>query len=119
MIAKVRRVLFLRCRFSCFACAVIPWSSRRCCIDTPNVIASDQRERGNLENNKFHSIFCYFFSGLPRRDYVPPRNDGAFLQGFRSMQQRRLDPLLYERLNKEVKILSFRGYDHGIRLIIS
>ncbi|WP_341793529.1 MULTISPECIES: hypothetical protein [unclassified Rickettsia] len=23
-----------------------------------------------------------------------------------------LDPLLYERLNKEVKILSFRGYDH-------
>ncbi|WP_342270292.1 hypothetical protein [Rickettsia endosymbiont of Orchestes rusci] len=21
----------------------------------------DQRERGNLENNKFHSIFCYFF----------------------------------------------------------
>ncbi|WP_341794022.1 MULTISPECIES: hypothetical protein [unclassified Rickettsia] len=24
----------------------------------------------------------------------------------------RLDPLLYERLNKEVKILSFRGYDH-------
>ncbi|WP_342269780.1 hypothetical protein [Rickettsia endosymbiont of Orchestes rusci] len=48
-------------------------------MDTPNVIASDQRERGNLENNKFHSIFCYFFSGLPRRDYVPPRNDGAFL----------------------------------------
>ncbi|WP_341793781.1 MULTISPECIES: hypothetical protein [unclassified Rickettsia] len=30
-----------------------------------------------------------------------------------------LDPLLYERLNKEVKILSFRGYDHGIQLIIS
>ncbi|WP_341793196.1 MULTISPECIES: hypothetical protein [unclassified Rickettsia] len=29
------------------------------------------------------------------------------------------DPLLYERLNKEVKILSFRGYDHGIQLIIS
>ncbi|WP_342269740.1 hypothetical protein [Rickettsia endosymbiont of Orchestes rusci] len=28
-------------------------------------------------------------------------------------------PLLYERLNKEVKILSFRGYDHGIQLIIS
>ncbi|WP_342269708.1 hypothetical protein [Rickettsia endosymbiont of Orchestes rusci] len=25
-------------------------------------------------------------------------------------------PLLYERLNKEVKILSFRGYDHGIQL---
>ncbi|WP_341793111.1 MULTISPECIES: hypothetical protein [unclassified Rickettsia] len=30
-----------------------------------------------------------------------------------------LDPLVYERLNKEVKILSFRGYDHGIQLIIS
>ncbi|WP_342270401.1 hypothetical protein [Rickettsia endosymbiont of Orchestes rusci] len=30
-----------------------------------------------------------------------------------------LDLLLYERLNKEVKILSFRGYDHGIQLIIS
>ncbi|WP_341793008.1 hypothetical protein [Rickettsia endosymbiont of Ceutorhynchus obstrictus] len=30
-----------------------------------------------------------------------------------------LDPLLYERLNKEVKIPSFRGYDHGIQLIIS
>ncbi|WP_341792926.1 hypothetical protein [Rickettsia endosymbiont of Ceutorhynchus obstrictus] len=30
-----------------------------------------------------------------------------------------LDSLLYERLNKEVKILSFRGYDHGIQLIIS
>ncbi|WP_342270450.1 hypothetical protein [Rickettsia endosymbiont of Orchestes rusci] len=25
------------------------------------VIASDQMERGNLENNDFHSIFCYFF----------------------------------------------------------
>ncbi|WP_341794090.1 MULTISPECIES: hypothetical protein [unclassified Rickettsia] len=21
----------------------------------------DWKERGNLENNKFHSIFCYFF----------------------------------------------------------
>ncbi|WP_341793277.1 MULTISPECIES: hypothetical protein [unclassified Rickettsia] len=30
-------------------------------MDTPNVIASDCKERGNLENNKFHSIFCYFF----------------------------------------------------------
>ncbi|WP_341794063.1 MULTISPECIES: hypothetical protein [unclassified Rickettsia] len=29
-----------------------------------------------------------------------------------------LVPLLYERLNKEVKILSFRGYDHGIQLIM-
>ncbi|WP_342269981.1 hypothetical protein [Rickettsia endosymbiont of Orchestes rusci] len=27
------------------------------------------------KNNNFHSIFCYFFSRLPRRDYVPPRND--------------------------------------------
>ncbi|WP_342270294.1 hypothetical protein [Rickettsia endosymbiont of Orchestes rusci] len=26
------------------------------------VIASDQRERGNLENNNFHNIFCYFFA---------------------------------------------------------
>ncbi|WP_342270085.1 hypothetical protein [Rickettsia endosymbiont of Orchestes rusci] len=25
------------------------------------VIASICAERGNLENNKFHSIFCYFF----------------------------------------------------------
>ncbi|WP_341793841.1 MULTISPECIES: hypothetical protein [unclassified Rickettsia] len=75
---------------------------RLCCMDTPNVIASDQRERGNLENNKFHSIFCYFFSGLPRRDYVPPRNDGAFLQGFRSMQQRRLDHGMTTLLNERI-----------------
>ncbi|WP_341793466.1 MULTISPECIES: hypothetical protein [unclassified Rickettsia] len=27
-------------------------------MDTLNVIASDCKERGNLENNKFHSIFC-------------------------------------------------------------
>ncbi|WP_342270346.1 hypothetical protein [Rickettsia endosymbiont of Orchestes rusci] len=43
----------------------------------------------------------------------------VFSKPIRARQQRRLDPLLYEHLNKEVKILSFRGYDHGIQLIIS
>ncbi|WP_342270380.1 hypothetical protein [Rickettsia endosymbiont of Orchestes rusci] len=33
-------------------------------MDTPNVIASDCKERGNLENNKFHSSFRYFFSWI-------------------------------------------------------
>ncbi|WP_341793405.1 MULTISPECIES: hypothetical protein [unclassified Rickettsia] len=47
-----------------------------------SVIASDCKERGNPENNKFHSIFCYFFSGLPRRCYASPRNDGNFCNAF-------------------------------------
>ncbi|WP_341793999.1 MULTISPECIES: hypothetical protein [unclassified Rickettsia] len=42
-----------------------------------------------------------------------------FLWQFLIHAKRRAYALLYERLNKEVKILSFRGYDHGIQLIIS
>ncbi len=42
-------------------------TGKYCCVDTSIVIASRCKRRGNPENNKFHSIFCYFFSRLPRR----------------------------------------------------
>ncbi|WP_342270230.1 hypothetical protein [Rickettsia endosymbiont of Orchestes rusci] len=39
------------------------------------VIASDCKECGNLENNNFHSIFCYFFLDCGVDANASPRND--------------------------------------------
>jgi hypothetical protein len=56
---------------------VMPFLCRYCCVDTRTVIASDCKERGNLENNNFYRIFCYFFLRLPDLFFEYPCNDGA------------------------------------------